>query len=555
MNDGNITIMKKSLFLFVLALLPIMASATVIEGINYSFDSKTKTAKVAKGTGADKYSYSGDVVIPQYVKYKDVVYVVTAIGSGAISGFKDVTSVTIPNSVTSIDNSAFESCSGLASIVIPNSVTTIGYHAFKGCSALTTINIPNSVITISEGAFANCTSLTSVSFGKGLTTIGKSAFEGCSSLPSVTIPDNVKTIGVSAFNFCTSLISATTGNGISEINIRAFGNCSSLTSLTIGKDVTTIAGNALEYCSSIISFTIPSGVTDINSYAFKGCSGLTTVVLPNTLSSIGSYAFQYCNNLTNVIADIAEPISIKVYTFPKTAGNTIDLTLYVPKGSANAYANANIWKMFKEIKEFVKKDNVVYTIEGTNTITAKAPTDQAMENVVIPKSINIDGVDYTVTAIDKEAFIHKKTLTVASIPESINQIGNSAFAGCSGLKAIYSYAEDPIELGSSDSDENTASTVFADVDKQNCILYVPKNSINKYSIADGWKEFLNIVEIKSESPYDANNDGKFDINDIYAIVDYIMLGKTDGFIFKKADANGDNKVDAADIVEIVNKIK
>lgn len=547
--------MKKSLLLFVLALLPIMASAIVIEGINYSIDFKSKTAKVAKGTGVDKYSYSGDIVVPQYVKYKDVVYVVTAIGSAAFSGFKSITSVTIPNSVTSIDSGAFSGCSGLTSIVIPDDVTTIGYNAFNGCSALPTISIPNNVKTISEGAFKNCTSLTSVSFGKGLTTIGQYAFCGCSSLPSVTIPDNVKTIGVSAFDGCTGLISATTGNGISEIKTRAFGNCSSLTSLTIGKGVTTIASNALEYCSSIISLTIPSGVTDIKNYAFKGCSGLTTVVLPNTLSYIGSYAFQYCNNLTNVIVDIVEPISIPVYTFPRTAGNTTDLTLYVPKGSANAYANANIWKMFKVIKVFVKKDNVAYIIEGTNTVTAKAPTDPTIKDAVIPKCTTIDGVDYTVTAIDKEAFIHRKTLTVASIPESINTIGNSAFAGCSGLKAIYSYAEDPIALGSSDGDENTASTVFADVDKQNCILYVPKNSINKYSIADGWKEFQNIVEIKSESPYDANNDGKFDINDIYAIVDYIMLGKTDGFIFRKADANGDNKVDAADIVEIVDKIK
>lgn len=547
--------MKKSLFLFVLALLPIMASATVIEGINYSFDSKTKTAKVAKGTGADKYSYSGDVVIPQYVKYKDVVYVVTAIGSGAISGFKDVTSVTIPNSVTSIDYGAFTGCSGLTSIAIPNSVTTIGYQAFKGCSALTTISIPNSVITISESAFANCTSLTSVSFGKGLTTIGKHAFEGCSSLPSVTIPDNVETLGESAFYNCSSLTSVTIGNGITAIYTRVFQNCINLTSVIIGKSVTTIYNYAFKSCSSLKTLTIPNGVTTINSYIFEGCGSLESVFIPSSVTSIGASPFSYCNNFNFVIVDIVEPISIRVYTFPKTAGNTTDLTLYVPKGSANAYANANIWKMFKVIKEFVKKDDVVYTIEGTNTVTAKAPTDPTIKNVVIPKSINIDGVDYTVTAIDKEAFIHKNTLTVASIPESINAIGNSAFAGCSGLKAIYSYAEDPIALGSSDGEENTASTVFAEVDKQNCILYVPKNSINKYSIADGWKEFLNIVEIKSESPYDANNDGKFDINDIYAIVDYIMLGKTDGFIFKKADANNDNKVDAADIVEIVNKIK
>lgn len=537
--------MKKTL-LFIMMLLPIAVSAAEIDGINFSLDSKTKTAKVIRKT------YRGEVVIPKSIVYKNVTYTVTAIDNYAFQSCKGLTSVSIPNSVTSIRSCAFDGCSGLLSLTIPNSVTEILGGAFANCSSLSAIIIPNSVVSIGGDAFKNCTSLTSITFGKGLTTIGKYAFGGCSSLQSVSIPDNVKTIKSTAFDGCSSLTSVTIGNGVTEILANTFHGCTNLTSVIIGNNVTSISGFGL--CKGLRTLTIPNGVTTIISYTFQECRGLSSIFIPSSVTSIGSYAFNYCESLTSVIVDIQEPISIGYGTFYR-AGGSLKATLYVPRGCAGAYAKASIWKSFYSIKEFVKKGDVVYTIDGPNTVTAKAPTDPTIKDAVIPKSINIDGVDYTVTAIDKEAFIHKKTLTVASIPESINAIGNSAFAGCSGLKAIYSYAENPIALGSSDGDENTASTVFADVDKQNCILYVPKNSINKYSIADGWKEFLNIVEIKSESPYDANNDGKFDINNIYAIVDYIMLGKTDGFIFRKADANGDNKVDAADIVEIVDKIK
>jgi hypothetical protein len=33
------------------------------------------------------------------------------------------------------------------------------------------------------------------------------------------------------------------------------------------------------------------------------------------------------------------------------------------------------------------------------------------------------------------------------------------------------------------------------IDKENCVLYVPKDCIEKYRAAEGWNEFVNIVEI------------------------------------------------------------
>ncbi|MBR5643583.1 MAG: leucine-rich repeat domain-containing protein, partial [Salinivirgaceae bacterium] len=88
---------------------------------------------------------SGDLIIPEKVKYRYIEYKVTSIGNVAFGGCSGLTSVSIPNSVTSIGSSAFSGCSGLTSVSIPNSVTSIGSSAFSGCSGLTSVSIPNSI--------------------------------------------------------------------------------------------------------------------------------------------------------------------------------------------------------------------------------------------------------------------------------------------------------------------------------------------------------------------------------------------------------------------------
>lgn len=50
---------------------------------------------------------------------------------------------------------------------------------------------------------------------------------------------------------------------------------------------------------------------------------------------------------------------------------------------------------------------------------------------------------------------------------------------------------------------------------------------------------------------DANGDGYVNMEDVNAVKDYIMKGKTEGLNFFNADANGDKVINAADIVKIV----
>ena len=91
-------IMKKQLLLFVMMLLPMMASAAAVEIDGIYYNLAANTAEVTSNPN----KYMGGIVIPATVNYDNVTY-----------------------SVTSIGISAFRSCSGLASVTIPNNVTTI----------------------------------------------------------------------------------------------------------------------------------------------------------------------------------------------------------------------------------------------------------------------------------------------------------------------------------------------------------------------------------------------------------------------------------------------
>jgi hypothetical protein len=99
--------------------------------------------------------------------------------------------------VTSISKGVFPR--DITSVTIPNSVTSIGQYAFSGCASLASVTIGNGVTSLNGFDFQNNTNLTSVTIGNGVTSIGSSAFAGCTSLASITIPASVTSIGDGAF--------------------------------------------------------------------------------------------------------------------------------------------------------------------------------------------------------------------------------------------------------------------------------------------------------------------------------------------------------------------
>ena len=145
----------------------------------FFFDYDIKIIAITNYWGASK-----DIIIPESI----IGLPVTLIGEKAFYK-KDLTSVTIPNSVTSIGELAFGE-NQLADVIIPNSVASIGPYAFHR-NKLASVTIPNSITNIAGYTFAG-NQLTSVIIPDSVTTIRDNAFwSGSNRLISITIGTNV----------------------------------------------------------------------------------------------------------------------------------------------------------------------------------------------------------------------------------------------------------------------------------------------------------------------------------------------------------------------------
>ena len=320
--------MKKNITLVFLALLPLLANAVIVDGINYNLNTETKQAEVTSG-----YYTSSVITIPETFTYDGVTYSVTSIGYQAFYKCYGLTSVTIPNSVTSIGSYAFR-YSSLTSVTIPNSVTEIGNNAFQSCSALKSVTISNNVTGISSSTFQSCFSLTSVTIPNSVTYISDNAFQACSALKSVTIGNGVFTIASTAFMYCSELTSITVESGNTVYDSR--DNCNAI--------IQTASNTLVAGCKNTV---IPNSVTCIGDNAFQYCSGLTSVTIPNSVTSIGSGAFRDCSGLTEVYCYAEKVPNTNSVAFYNT--NVSNATLYVPRASIDAYKTTSPWSGFGNI--------------------------------------------------------------------------------------------------------------------------------------------------------------------------------------------------------------
>ena len=157
-------------------------------------------------------------------------------------------------------------------------------------------------------------------------------------------------LGDYVFNGCSGLTSLTLPSSVTKIGCYALFNCIGLTSLTLPSSVTEIGEHAFLNCRGLTNFTIPSGVTKIGGAAFFSCYGLISLTIPSSVTAIGSMAFNGCSSLTSIYAYMEK--------LPETGSNLFlgcdekNCTVYVPKGTGNAYFRSAEFGYFYNIVEF-----------------------------------------------------------------------------------------------------------------------------------------------------------------------------------------------------------
>ena len=157
-------------------------------------------------------------------------------------------------------------------------------------------------------------------------------------------------LGDYVFFDCSGLTSLTLPSSVTKIGCYALSSCIGLTSLTLPSSVTEIGEHAFLNCRGLTNFTIPSGVTKIGAGAFFCCYGLISLTIPSSVTAIGSQAFNACSELSSIYAYMEK--------LPETGSNLFlgcdekNCTVYVPKGTGDAYFRSAEFGYFYNIVEF-----------------------------------------------------------------------------------------------------------------------------------------------------------------------------------------------------------
>ena len=259
---------------------------------------------------------------------------------------------------------------------------------------------------------------------------------------------------------------------------------------TISSEDELIAGNPFSgYVKLVIPSQIEDGdekytVTEIGGYAFYKCWGLTSVTIPESVKEIGENAFRECYELTSVT--IPESVKeIGEFAFRECGSLT-----YAEFASIEALCGISF------------ADNYANPLSGAHKLYIDG---KEVTSVTIPESVK-EIKNYTFVGC---------SLTSITIPDGVTSIGSLAFSDCSSLTSITYLAKEPIEAGT-DYWGNLIK-FFDSTTYETATLYMSEAGKEAAKDIEPWKNFKNIkvyvpastddviADFNEDAPYDVYN--------------------------------------------------
>lgn len=195
-------------------------------------------------------------------------------------------------------------------------------------------------------------------------------------------------MGIEVFCGCSSLTHMTLPDSIGEMERWVFKDCVGLTKMTLPKSLEKISWRLFEGCTNLSQVDVPHGVSSIGGFAFAQCSCLREIQLPQNVQEIEESAFAGCTQLSSV-----------------TLSKDAKLQQQVFEGCPALF----------DAQGFLIVDGVLYGYQGQEDV------------LVVPEHVTVIGYN---------ALKNQAQLTKITLPTGLQEIGMSAFRGCSCLSNV-----------------------------------------------------------------------------------------------------------------------
>lgn len=278
--------------------------------------------------------------------------------------------------------------------------------------------IPDTVITVCGKAFNRCRKIKTVNVPASVATIGDETFEGCSLLEAINVDEGN--------TFYISKDGVLFDKSMTELYQYPAG--SKNTSYTVPDSVTRICTSAFVNCDGLRTVDFGNSLEIIENSAFANCDNLNDIVFPESTREISFNAFEGCSRLSKItFSDNIEKVEATSFSSTPWFNAQPDGVIY-------------IGKVLYKVKGKLAQRSVVTVREGTVSIADCAfctedseygPNDSGDKNLVFVK------LPDSLEDIGNEAFKGCSSLVEIALPDGIKNIGNAAFEGCSSLKFIH----------------------------------------------------------------------------------------------------------------------
>ncbi|MGI6744815.1 MAG: leucine-rich repeat domain-containing protein [Acutalibacteraceae bacterium] len=286
--------------------------------------------------------------------------------------------------------------------------------------------------------------------GKPVAFLGYFAFKSCEKLTKIDVDSN---------NSYFSSYDGVLYNKDKTVLLRCPEGKSSV---AVYNKVKIIGNESFAFCKKLTQVNLPGTVEEIGYYAFDTCVGLTKIVIPDSVITIGMQAFEYCINITEI--KLGKSIKrINHYAFSSCNKVTVltvpDSVEYMgagvlPSNYIDSLPDGPVYlgKMFYAYKGEMPENTEIVIKNGTKGIAGGAFSGyRNLIKVTMPESVIEIGesafvsceklgsaaLPSKITKIYAGTFSDCKALTSVTIPEGVTEIQREAFTNCLMLDDIY----------------------------------------------------------------------------------------------------------------------